>query len=164
MMIYILSVPIFHRDSESEVRTSKFHQRHMICPCLYFIPILVEFNLHQSWWSIYHLGLLFAEIPNSKSEIYKSISEIHIWHISVQYIVECSRFKKGLGYIHRSHRYNHMSVMQHTCVYQYIINGSIYLQYLSLPTQKRQLSYMYHQSSNWVSDNITEGLYNTIMY
>ena len=50
-------------------------------------PILALFreksDLHQSWWSIYHLDPFFTEILNLKSEICKSISGIHIWHISV---------------------------------------------------------------------------------
>ena len=155
MMIHISSGPYFHRDSESEVRTLKFQQWHMIWSYLYFGPILGEIRSPPIMVIYIYSWLDFCRDSESKVRNL----QIHQWNPHLTHFCSIySRFKKGLGYIHRSHRYNHMSVMQHTCVYQYIINGSIYLQYLSLPTQKRQLSYMYHQSSNWVSDNITEGL------
>jgi hypothetical protein len=83
MMIYISSGLIFHRDSESEVRTFKFHQWDMIWLYLDFSHIWQKLDLHQSWWSIYHLDPFFTEIRNLKSELWNSISGTLYGHICI---------------------------------------------------------------------------------
>ena len=83
MIIYISSGPIFHRDSESEVRTLKFHQWHMIWLYLDFSHIWQKLDLHQSWWSIYHLDPFFTEILNLRSELQNSISGTWYVHVCI---------------------------------------------------------------------------------
>jgi len=80
-MSYVSSWLNFHRDSESEVRTLKFHQWHMIWLYLNFSHIWPKLDLHQSWWSIYHLDPFFTEILNLKSELWNSISGTSYDHI-----------------------------------------------------------------------------------
>ena len=82
-MSYVSSWLNFHRDSESEVRTLKFHQWHIIWLYLNFSHIWPKLDLHQSWWSIYHLDPFFTEILNLKSELWNSISGTSYDHICV---------------------------------------------------------------------------------
>ena len=117
MMIYISSVPIFHRDSESEVRTLKFHQRHMICPCLYFIPILVEIQPPPIMMIYISSGPAFCR--DSKFKVRNL--QIHQWnpHLTHFCSIYCWMFKiqEGIGlYSQISPLQSYVSHATHMCV------------------------------------------------
>ena len=84
MLIYISSGPDFHRDSESarwETQNSTHGITYDYICVLAIFPR--KFDLHQSWWSIYHLDWNFTEIPNLKSETPNSTHGISYIVISV---------------------------------------------------------------------------------
>ena len=68
-MIYISSRPHFQGGSDHPIRIFKFYQWHLLRVYQCFTQILVNLNIHQSRWSIYHLQPYLWDILNLKSEV-----------------------------------------------------------------------------------------------
>ena len=95
-VIYVSSWPDFWGDSGSGHQNLKFHLWHTIQPYLCFGHISEKSDLHRSRWSIHHPDQNIEEVLNLDTEILNSISSIHIWHISVEWIFGCSRMNDAI--------------------------------------------------------------------
>ena len=82
MMIYILSGPEFHRDSESEVRNSKFHPWHPIWPHLCFSHISKEI-----WPPPIMMIYISSGLESHRdSELEVRNSKFHPWNLMWPYL------------------------------------------------------------------------------
>ena len=89
-MIYISSWPHFQGGSDHAIGIFKFYQWHLLWVYQCFTQILVNLNIHQSRWSIYHLQLFLWDIFNLKSEVSNYHHSINLWSTSIQHVEGCS--------------------------------------------------------------------------
>ena len=127
MMIYISYLILFFTEVLNlRSRTLRIYAiTYDMCMFVFLSLFWWKFNSPPIMMIYISSELCFCERFQIQSrEIYKSISGIHIWHISsFNIFVECSkRFKKRIGLYSQISPLQswHVSHATHTCVYQYI--------------------------------------------